>query len=207
MPEYKAPLHFKCPSDTETVYEIPLYTLSTDEEVTGKAAPVLMDKNLVYAAYGYSDNTFASAVKCKVPGVTYNSDNKVDIVGKNTNLLKRQPPTGTYTFSKTGTYTITFTVPTGINVLYCSPGTMESSSSDNYQYAYVSSGKYWFYLKQWSVFMSETWNDYSTDEPHYVAVTSGKTYTLSVYISRATTYPTISWSPEINKHTTDVSEL
>ena len=66
MPLYKTPLHFKYPSGTETV-EIPLYTLSTDEEVTGKAAPVLMDKNLVYAAYGYSDNTSASPVKCNVP--------------------------------------------------------------------------------------------------------------------------------------------
>ena len=82
-----------------------------------------------------------------------------------------------------------------------------STSNPDYQYAYVSSGKYWFYLKQWREYNSETFNFYCTDEPHYVAVTSGKTYTLSVYISSVTTYPTISWSPEINKHTTDVSEL
>ena len=197
MPEYKAPLHFKCPSDTETVYEIPLYTLSTDEEVTGKAAPVLMNKNTVYAAYGDSSNAFATNINCKLSG-----DSTVR------RLLTYQVPTGSYTFSKTGTYTMTFTVPSGVKVLYCVPGTMSTSNRD-YQYAYVSSGKYWFYLKQWTDYVSEGSPSlyYTTDEPHYVAVTSGKTYTLSVYISSVTTYPTISWSPEINKHTTDVSEL
>lgn len=178
-----------------TTYEVPLYTLASDTEVSGKAAPVLMNKNTVYAAYGDSSNASATNINCKLSG-----DSTVR------RLLTYQVPTGSYTFSKPGTYTMTFTVPSGVKVLYCVPGTMPAELGEQSAYA-SDKNKYWFYASYYDASSGETWSMGYTESSHYVAVTPGKTYTLHIVIDEANTYPTIYWSREINGHSTDVSDL
>lgn len=69
MSLYSKVLHVK---DTGgTVYNIPLYTSSSDSDLNSHPAPIIMDGQTLYAPYCAEDDAFASPLHCKISGTTY----------------------------------------------------------------------------------------------------------------------------------------
>lgn len=141
------------------IIEIPLYTQQTDEEVAGRAAPIVMDGQTLYAAYGYTDNEFASTIRCKVPGAAYNE-------GSPTVLLLQQVKEGSMNFGKPGNGSVyTFTVPSGVKVVKITWTQSYDEGSYNRIINTANSKEWWR-------------NDSSGSKTLYVGVTAHKTYVM-----------------------------
>lgn len=116
-------------------------------------------------------------------------------------LLLRQCSDGSYTCNTAGT--ITFTVPRGVRNVQCKAGSV--SSWDGYtNYIKDEKGQYWAYVRDYRVSSGESYDDVSDRREYVVAVSSGKTYSLKVWLSHTTAYPTINWSAAINEMTPTV---
>lgn len=53
------------------VYNIPLYTSSSDSDLNSHPAPIIMDGQTLYAPYCAEDDALASPLHCKIDGTTY----------------------------------------------------------------------------------------------------------------------------------------
>lgn len=80
MSLYSKVLHVK---DTGgTVYNIPLYTSSSDSDLNSHPAPIIMDGQTLYAPYCAEDDDFASPLHCKISGTTYRLQKQKLLTGK-----------------------------------------------------------------------------------------------------------------------------
>lgn len=114
-------------------------------------------------------------------------------IDSNDYLLDWQISTGSYTFTGAGTFT--FTIPRGVHTIYVTCG---SSSSSEYSQSIYGNGMFWADIGRyyWSDGENSGYSTYG--ESHYVEVSPGKTYTITINSSSMSSYPTISWSKTIN---------
>lgn len=179
MSLYSKVLHVK---DTGgTVYNIPLYTSSSDSDLNSHPAPIVMDGQTLYAPYCAEDDEFASPLHCKIDGTTYRLQEQKLLIGS----VDIPAPTASFTLNLgDGANTIV-----KVHIGYADFEWKVSWKLIN------SSGAYW-------------WTEYPHSDPwsrdFYVKVSPKGIYNLKSYTSTGGSQSwidcSIQWSPEIEAY-------
>lgn len=198
---YSAPTHYRVQISHNGSEWKDIYIGTNNNVTSGSSWTADLSSNREYAKYYriYVDTVNKDVTYCYEIGIegTYledaTSSNYNAYIDSNDYLLDWQVTDGSYTFTGAGTFT--FTIPRGVKTLYVVCG---SSSSSTYSQSIYGNGKFWADKGRYEESDSESswYVDYG--ENNYVEVTPGKTYTIKIYSSSMSSYPTISWGKAIN---------
>lgn len=202
---YSAPIRYRVQVSHNGEEWKDIYIGTNSNVTSGSSWTADLSSNTGYYKYYriYVDTTNTDVTHCYEITMTgtylveSTSSNYDVYIDTNDYLLDWQITDGSYTFTGAGTFT--FTVPRGVSHVYVNGGDYSGTWS-NPQYQYldnVETGDRWMQRYRRDVGTESI--EWEYDEfSHYVEVTSGKTYTLSLSMSGMGSYPTISWSKAIN---------